>query len=572
MIDNLSDAVTVAETGLTGAGCLQPSAHQEMDEFVRTFRPADLAAMNAGELDDDITRLSHLLHRLGMRDNAQTLIQQTLRHMELIEAGHPVFPSSAWNRIAVQLALHGDLDEARLVLTYALSRAREDTAQSVVILTNLSAVSLGSNDAEFAERWAERARAALSKSPDLPGADRLRTALASVQVSIMKERGDSARLEDAVMELGACTASLINAYGEEGEERIEVLEALATLADAQVTLARSTGSLTDMRRALRILERAALKAMAVDGQRSPLALAAHANLAGATLELTQSAGLKNADAHMRTAAERLESVVELTFAALGEHHPQSTATVDNLATLRDGSPAVVGVRQSYTHFYGPRHNERRNFAKSEAMSREKEKIRIIAFGGASYFMGPLDRYKPIIEERLSQGVAVQMIISSPWNTEASYQLIKESDESDPKSLGWHTPDAALRLIEDGDYAQTFTPVIDSYRRLRAAHGDRVELRVYTSAAPATSLLTSDACFFEPYATPDLTLRTRRPLRTFEVEYSHISHFYEMEQTDFDKFWNISLTVEEYETWEGELKALLRRQMEIVSAAKSDRST
>ena len=565
MIENLSEAITVAEKAPSGEG-LQPSVQKEMEKFVRKFRPADLTDMSDGRLDNDIIRLSRLLNKLGMRDNAQSLIQATLRHMELIEAGSPVFPPSAWNRIAVQLALHGELNEARLVLMHALSRARDDTTQAVVILTNLSVISLGSNNTEFAERWAERARDALREAPDHPEAERLRITLASLQVSTMKDLGDMTRLEEAVQELTVSTARLL---AERGEGQTEVLEALATLADAKLTLAQSAGSLEGMHVALRALERVAQLTMALHGERSPLALAAHANLPWARIELAQSAGLKNTDAHIESAVEALDSVVELTFAALGQEHPQSTAIVDNLTMLRSGLAAGARRRESFTHFYNPRDNERRNFAKSDAMYRETDRIRIIAFGGASYFMEPLDRYKPIIEDRLSKGVTIEMIISSPWNSAAAFHLV--NDASRMGTIRWNTPEQALRLIEDGDYTQTFTPVLDSYRRLRATHGDHVALRVYHSVTPATSLLTSDVCFFEPYASPDTKLRTRRPLKTFEVEYGRASHFYEMDDSEFEKFWNVSLTVEQYEAWEGELKALHRRLLEILSAAKSGTS-
>jgi len=575
VIRTISDAIAFAEKILSDEEQTKTDHLEELDEFVRNLRSAGLAAEPDRTLVDRITHLSALLTRLGLGDSARAVVQRTLRHMELVEAGQTVFPPSVWNRIAVQLAQHGELDEARLVLTYALNRARdpsaepEDAAEDVVILANLSVISLRSHNTEFAASWAEHAQEALLGAPDHPEADRLAVTLASVLVSIAQERGDTELLAAAVTELGECTRRLL---ARRGEGRPEVLSSLATLADAKLALARAAGSTEDMRTALGVLERVAQKSMVRFGTHSPLALSIRANLAVARFELARSSHSQDTDTHIKSAVESLDSVVQLTFTALGEHHPQSIAAADNLATARDDSAAVVGARESISHFYGPRDNERRNFAKSEAISREKDRIRIIAFGGASYFLGPLNRYKPGIEERLANGVRVEVIISNPWNSITSYFLVGDAAaEAGGPRPRVKSPDAALKNIEDGDYMQTFRPVIESYRTLRQRHGDRIQLRIAPMDIPGTSLLTSEVGFFEPYMTADPLDRTRRPLRTFEIEFGQISRFYEVDDAAFEQYWAISNTVEEYEAAEQDFKALLRRRLEILSATMSDRS-
>ncbi|WP_367323206.1 hypothetical protein [Streptomyces sp. HUAS ZL42] len=575
MIRTISDAIAFAEDILSDEEQTKAAHLEELDEFVRNLRSAGLAAEPDRTLVDRITHLSGLLTRLGLGDSARAVVQRTLRHMELVEAGQTVFPPSVWNRIAVQLAQHGELDEARLVLTYALNRARdpsaepEDAAEDVVILANLSVISLRSHNTEFAASWAEHAQEALLGAPHHPAADRLAVTLASVLVSIAKERADTEQLTAAVTELGECTRRLL---ARRGEGRSEVLSALATLADAKLTLARAADSTDDMRTALGVLERVAQKSMVRFGTHSPLALSIRANLAVARFELARSSRSQDTDAHIKSAVESLDSVVQLTFTALGEHHPQSFAAADNLATARDDSAAVVGARESFSHFYGPRDNERRNFAKSEAISREKDRIRIIAFGGASYFLGPLNRYKPGIEERLAHGVRVEVIISNPWNSITSYFLVGDAAaEAGGPRPRVKSPDTALRNIEDGDYMQTFRPVIESYRTLRRRYGERIQLRIAPMDIPGTSLLTSEVGFFEPYMTADPLDRTRRPLRTFEIEFGQISRFYEVDDAAFEQYWAISNTVEEYEAAEQDFKALLRRRLEILSATMSDRS-
>ncbi|TLS47831.1 hypothetical protein FE633_02365 [Streptomyces montanus] len=573
MIKTISDAVAYAERMLSDED-EHVLPREEADAFSRRLRLLDPASEPPGQLAESITRLSRLLSRLDMRENARAVIQRALRHMELVEADQTIFPPSAWNQIAVQLALHGELDEARLVLNYALSRARDpssspqDASQDVIILTNLSVISLRSDNTEYAQSWAERARAALRAHPDHPQAGRLDVTLASVVVDIAKEWGDPDRLEDAARELGASALRLL---AEGGEGQPEVLSALATLADAKLTLARTAGSMNDIHTALGVLERVAQKTMVLFGAESPLALSTQANLARARFELARFSRSKDANAHIKSAVESLDSVVQSTFTALGEHHPQSIAAADNLATARDDAKAVVGLRENIAHFYRPRDNERRNFAKSEAIRREKDLIRIIAFGGASYFMGPLDRYKPDIEERLTRGTKVKVIISNPWNSIASYFLVGETEEPG-EATTVNSPDVAMRHIQDGDYMQTFRPVITSYRRLRETYGELIELRIAPMDIPGTSLLTSEVGFFEPYMTADPRHRTRRGLKTFEIEFGQISHFYGVDDRAFDEYWTISYTVDEYEAAEEDFKWLLRRRLEILWATMSGRST
>lgn len=569
MIDSIEDAIEYAEAAVLADRGEPLGATENMREFVSHLRFAALAPVPADTLVERLTYLSRLLSSLGMRENARDVIQWTLRHMELVEADRTTFPPAAWNEIAVQLALHGELEEARLVLTYALRKARDTSpgaaavSQDVIILTNLSVISLRSHNVEYAESWSDRALMALHGEPDHPQEVSLAVTLASVRVSIAKERGDKERLSAAVDELGACTRRLLE---RRGEGQPEVLSALVTLADAKLVLAHAAGAVGEIRRVLSTLERVAQKTMATFGARNPQALFAQANLAGAQFELARS--LRSQDSpqtHVENAVESLESAVQLIFAALGEHHPQSLVVSDNFVTARDDSVAVVGLRENIDKTYRPRDNERRNQAKSEAIRREKKLIRIIAFAGASYFMGPLDRYKPVLEDRLSMGVKAKVIISNPWNSAATFFLAGEAPSV-------RDVEAAMRNIEDGDYMQTFKPVITSYRRLRSEYADRIQLRIAPMDIPGTSLLTSEVGFFEPYMTADPRDRTRRGLKTFEIEFSQISHFYEVESWAFEEYWTISNTVEEYEASEDVFKSLLRQRLETLWGAMSDRST
>ncbi|MDX3073611.1 hypothetical protein ACIP98_02025 [Streptomyces sp. NPDC088354] len=560
MIENLDEALAVAVRAAEDDGAHRQDHETALLGYVTQLHSEDCAD---GEGDGDgstagfasrLIRLSALLRRISLHDPAVSLIDLARdRLTDAEEQGETVRPDD-WNALAVLQAAYGRLDDARDSLGAALDTARTCAPagpQEVKALTNLAVVSMRTGDVRQAARWAGEAREAADRQGPADEAAQVDTRLliASVMVGAARavrgpDRGE--RLETAVKELERWTRVLLDVAGPDHRRS---LEAAATLARAEFDAACAARDTDRAERAVDVLETVTQRISAGLGADHPQTLTALANLAAAEFE---AAGLSAPSEERRARAESiLETVAQQTSATLGRDHPQTQAALSNLARMRGDSTQVVELVERIDATYTPRNNTQRNHAKSRAIAREKHLVRLIAHAGASYFLDSPQRFMPVIVQALENRVHFHVIVSSPWNNLGVF--IK-------REAAWEKPTAenVIELIEASDYyKRTFRKVIKEYERLRTVYGDRIELRLTPMDISGTTLLTSDAGFFEPYMTANPEDRTQRGMGAFEIEFGKVSRYYALSVDTFETQWELASTLEQFRAHEFQHKQRLR---------------
>lgn len=560
MLESLGQAVAFARDTVRGAGESRLAKCRSLTVYLSRLRLSDLEAEPDESFIDSIDRLDESLSALDLRSLSLRTIQLALRHMEIKEAQDDFFSPQAWNRLGLLLAGHGEFDEARVVLNHALSKARTtepadresrsdeaDEADQAMILANLSLVSLRADSVDEAEIWAHEAREAVAED----GGTDVRTALqvASVLVEVAKRRGDPALLEAEIEELDRIASALLDTSGSEAPE---ALAAAAMAVSAQFDAAWETGSVPRMTRAIGFLETLSQKLGAVRGRDHIETLGVKARLAAAEFGMAKLTGPA---LRLTRAINALDELARECSAALGPEHPYTLDALANLADARDGSSSAEGLLESIERVYTSRTNAERNRAKAAALEREKRRVRLIAHGGASYFLSPLQRFMTKMTAGLLRGVRFQIIISNPWNSLGIFFPVDDAGAP-------NTPDLVIRSIEASDYYRaTFLPVLEAYDGLRDTFGEQIELRLTPIDVPGSTLITSDVGFFEPYMTTNLEARTQHGLQAFEIEFTKVSRYYELSVEMFKTQWARSSTVDQFRAREEQFKRQLRQLLD-----------
>ncbi|MFH8606584.1 hypothetical protein ACH4D5_03720 [Streptomyces sp. NPDC018029] len=545
----LDDAIAVAEEML-----LAPAGPRRQDKgrlaacvkHVRRPDPADRSQqLRAGQL----IHLAKLLSALGMKTLSLSVADMTLRHMEIVEADREVYAASVWNELGSLLAEHGELERARLVLGRALSRAERGSQvpERGRILANLSAVSLRRGDLGDADFWAEKALEEMDTRPgDDPDA-RLTADL--VRLEVARSGKDIDRIHDTLQKFDRSAEHSIALKGGDHPAAIAARRALAT-ATFEAAAAGHDVELSE--RQLSELEIVKLNASAFLGATHRETIVAQAALAVAEFEA--ASGGSGSLLRRRRAVVLLESAEEMAVEALGREHAQTLAIREALAHLRAATVQTDDLPYRIDRTYTPQENDVRNTAKKKAIDAERNVIRLTAHAGASYFLADLDIFYWQIHRALERGTYFHVILSSPWNNLAIF--MQHSADSEPVSH----QNIVDRVRASTYYQETFLPVIASYQDLRERFPDHIELKLTPTDISGSTLLTSEAGFFEPYITMNPLQRTRRGLSVFEHQFLKDSKYYEDSLAAFRTQWELTSTWEQFGMHEEKHKERLRALM------------
>ncbi|WP_329127553.1 hypothetical protein [Streptomyces sp. NBC_01465] len=554
MNQNLDSALKLAENARGGKAGLSPA-----DVLWLTHEVAHLDGDSAPRHLDSFTiqRLAHLaevLAELGMQQLSLDVVVLALRNMELSETGKE-WESSAglWNHLGALLAEHDQLPHARTVLTCALRRAdRYGSLETPRILSNLSAVSLRAGDLPSAGIWAKKVLTMI-------GADwkenlEARLAAHAVLINVATARDDIPGLQHAVLGFQEALKALVKRAG---DNDAQVIAARTTLADARYKVASALNDTDGRNRELTALELNYLHAAATLGMNHRETIVAQGALTAAEFHAAGEAG----DGVERMHGPRRSQAIHIAEAAmtltqqttvLGREHVQTHALRRSLAGMRAVAKPEADLPYQIEKLYTPLQNGERNEAKKAAIKREEgnSTIRLIAHAGASYFLYDQSFYTEIVKA-LDRGVRFHAIISNPWNNLA---VLMQRDAADD-------PPSAQNIVESVKqstyYAETFRKVTDSYQGLRREYADLVELRLTTVDIPASTLLTSDIGFLEPYITSNLEDRTGRGLGVFEARFGEMSRYYVDSLSEFTRLWKRSSTWQQFKDNEERHKASLR---------------
>ncbi|WP_306332456.1 hypothetical protein [Streptomyces sp. KL118A] len=554
----LDDAIAVAEKMLLEETHPVPSGPRHRDrsrlaayvKHVRRPDPADkYQQLRAGQL----IHLAKLLSALGMRTLSLSVADMTLRHMETVEADREVYAASVWNELGALLAEHGDMERARLVLCRALSRAERGSRvpERGRILANLGAVSLRRGDVGDAGFWADKALEEMDARPgDDPDArltaDWVRLEVARAGTGADRDLG---RISDTLQKFDRSAEHSIALKGGDHPAAIAARRALAT---AKFEAAAAGHDVELSERQLSELEIVRLNASAFLGATHRETIVAQAALAVAEFEA--ASGGSGSLLRRQRAVALLEAAEEMAVEALGREHAQTLAIREALAHLRAATVQADDLPYRIDRTYTPQENDIRNTAKKKAIDAERNVIRLTAHAGASYFLADLDIFYWQIHRALERGTYFHVILSSPWNNLAIF--MQHGVDSEPVSH----QNIVDRVRASTYYQETFLPVIESYLDLRDRFPDHIELKLTPTDISGSTLLTSEAGFFEPYITMNPLQRTRRGLSVFEHQFLKDSKYYEDSLAAFRTQWELTSTWEQFGMHEEKHKERLRALM------------
>lgn len=158
-------------------------------------------------------------------------------------------------------------------------------------------------------------------------------------------------------------------------------------------------------------------------------------------------------------------------------------------------------------------------------------------------------------EALDRHVHFEIIISNPWNSLGVF--INKDLHPDIEV----TADNIIEHIRNSKYyGETFVAVTEAYEELRATYGEAIELRLTPMDIPATTLLTSDGGFYEPYVTTDPEYRTSHGMKTFEVRFNRATRLYEDSLAGFATQWELASSLDHFREFEEQYQSRLRLLM------------
>ncbi|NJP93865.1 hypothetical protein HCN51_31235 [Nonomuraea sp. FMUSA5-5] len=549
MIDTLEEAIEVAEKALGG----DPSPWQSPDRrklrrYVTRLEHEQAAEERGetGEIVDQLHRFAELLTDLEMREDSLIVVRVSIRRLERATAYEERTMAKRWNQAGVLLADHGELDEGRMALWYALTCARREADQDLQVraMVNLSAVALAQDDTTSAKRWIRDASEMPRETADLER----EVLIASLRMAIAV-RGNTA-LEPALRELEKVSKRFVNVYGADHPQSLVVW---ASMAVARYEVADAFGDRVRAGKAIDELELATQFLSATLGAHHPQSLTALANLSDIEYREARAHGTPE---RQRGALDLLGFASQHSSASLGGGHPQSLIALNNLRGARKEFAALVSDHEHIDRTYRPHENDLRNRAKKAALENEGERVRLIAHAGASFFLNSLQRFLPSVIQALENKVRFFVIISNPWN---NIGLFADEDGADPDQV-------IARIESSRYYREAFRPVIAAYETLQEQYPGQIEFRVTSLDIPGTTLLTSSVGFYEPYMLADPEGRTGHGLLTFEIEFDQHSLYYAIGERSFTRLWKGSSSVEQFREHEEHYKRNLRDLLSIPRAS------
>ncbi|WP_406440743.1 hypothetical protein OHB14_17535 [Streptomyces sp. NBC_01613] len=550
---DLESAIDLAEDLFLGVGrTAEESDRSTFEDYAVLLESGALPPESAERL----VHLAKVLLALRFETVSLRVVRLALRQLEIAEAGPYAFGAEVWSDAAALLAEHEQLEQARSALVTGLGKARRGAGSlSPRILANLAAVNLRSGNTEDAGRWAELAEEALDALGDSWASDQAeKEEEAAVRLLVHWVRA-AATTPHADAGDEAALASFTQAARQfsevAGDSHSLSLNAAFDLALRAIRNADATGRPDQAARGREALEIIGLHVSATYGTEDPRALAVRAVLASAEFEAT----VAGSDPGRSSALAALEHIAGTTSALLGVDHPQSLATLDSRARIPADLPASLELPYHIDHFYLPQDTAARNEAKKEALRKEGSLVRLIAHGGASYLLEGANRFRPVMLEALDRHVHFEIIISNPWNSLGVF--INKDLHPDIEV----TADNIIEHIRNSKYyGETFVAVTEAYEELRATYGEAIELRLTPMDIPATTLLTSDGGFYEPYVTTDPEYRTSHGMKTFEVRFNRATRLYEDSLAGFATQWELASSLDHFREFEEQYQSRLRLLM------------
>jgi hypothetical protein len=547
MPSSLESATALAEELLLGATADPRADRQALARYAAHLGGDGPTAGSAAQL----VHLSKLLHALDLVPESWAALRIALHQMELAEGGPEPVDALVWNDAGSLLVLHDRLADARHALVVAVGKTKDATAPfRARVRANLASTLLRSGHVDDALTWAGRAEDALG-APDAAGREGEEQSSVRLLTAWIRATAAADGTAGEEVSVGRFAAAIKQFTQVAGDDHLLSLEAAFDLAVTSLRRADTTGDRGQAARAKEALEVLALRASTVLGPEDPRVLAISAVLAGVEYDVPGDDG----DARRRHALATLGRIAGRTSAVLGVDHPQTLATLDSLARMPAELSPSLELPYHIDRFYLPREGERRNEDKKDALRRESSLVRIIAHAGASYLLSDVRRFQPTIKEALERHVHFEIIISNPWNSLGIF-INRES----PQEIEVTAENIVDHIRASRYYRETFGSVTKEYQALRAVYGDAIELRLTPMDIPATTLLTSDVGFYEPYVTTDPEYRTNHGMQTFEVRFSRATRLYEDNLSGFATQWRLASDLDRFRTFEAQYQSRLRLLM------------
>ena len=143
------------------------------------------------------------------------------------------------------------------------------------------------------------------------------------------------------------------------------------------------------------------------------------------------------------------------------------------------------------------------------------------------------------------------MLTNPWSIAGLLIALAELDTQSPRysaiydkgNFGAADP---VEIIEQTNwYTFKIRNAIEGYKLLKAVHGDRVQIRLWSLEMPATVLITESRCYLEPYVNINLQERNLKDMITFEIECDSKAHLFRHCAAHFEFLWRFSEPIDAF---------------------------
>ena len=178
-------------------------------------------------------------------------------------------------------------------------------------------------------------------------------------------------------------------------------------------------------------------------------------------------------------------------------------------------------------------------------------VRLMAHAGFSYLTQYVQRMYPSIVKVLENKGLVKIILTNPFSV--SGLLISIADEAEVSAqetlekeldkIRNDDKEEVIRFIEHSAwYREKLIPSLHGYQELKKRYDEQIQLRMLGFDMYATTLITEEGAFLEPYL---LVTHEERGMSVFETQVSANSPLYKNICENFDILWDLA---EDYESY------------------------
>lgn len=196
----------------------------------------------------------------------------------------------------------------------------------------------------------------------------------------------------------------------------------------------------------------------------------------------------------------------------------------------------------FINLFLPENNELRSSTKAEILKQAKY-INLIASSGNAFIGIIGHRYRDILNQRLTEGCKVRIILSNPYSISSLLRTIGENPKEieNIKKLIYSDQNNSIykKIVESLWYKYKLNNSLQGLQLLKSKFKKQLKIKFTKFEVGSSILVTDTHCFFEPYINVNLMQRTQADILTFDMQVTSKSHITKHFVDYFELMWNLS---------------------------------